>query len=113
MFFNHQAFIAAITAFSLLSPASSRALIRRDGFCAREDIVNDKGEHWDGNPSQLVESTFHLADNKKASPEWLRIMPLGASITAGIHSTPEDGYRKALRDHLISLGHQINMVGSM
>lgn len=45
----------------------------------------------------------------------LRIMPLGASITAGDYDPPDDksenGYRKPLRDHLRANGWQVNMVG--
>jgi hypothetical protein len=104
--------IGAFTAFSLVSSVSGRALLRRDDFCAQEDIVNEKGNRWDGSASQLLESKFHLLDNHKASPQWLRIMPLGASITYGLKSTPEDGYRKSLREHMVSLGHKVNMVGS-
>lgn len=47
---------------------------------------------------------------------YLRIMPLGASITAGEHGPVEDkegnGYRKFLRDKLRLRGWQVNMVGS-
>ena len=46
---------------------------------------------------------------------FLRIMPLGASITAGDHSPPGDdsgnGYRKHLRDKLRADGWEVNMVG--
>lgn len=45
-------------------------------------------------------------------PEWLRILPLGASIVRGLGSDPKDGFRKPLRDHLRSLGYKVNMVGS-
>jgi hypothetical protein len=113
MLFNHQSFIAAITAFSLLSPTLGRSIIRRDDWCAERDIVNNKGDHYNGKPSQLYESTFHPVDeHKKPEVETLRIMPLGASITAGKGSTPEDGYRKVLRENLIKLGHKVEMVGS-
>ncbi|KAH6632208.1 SGNH hydrolase-type esterase domain-containing protein [Chaetomium tenue] len=43
----------------------------------------------------------------------LRIMPLGASITYGTASTDGNGYRSALRNHLISgPGNKVNMVGT-
>ena len=46
---------------------------------------------------------------------WLRIMPLGASITAGDFDPPDDpsgnGYRKPLRDQLRADGWNVNMVG--
>lgn len=47
---------------------------------------------------------------------YLRIMPLGASITAGEHGPADDplkcGYRKFLRDQLRLRGWKVNMVGS-
>lgn len=48
-------------------------------------------------------------------PFWLRVMPLGASITAGTNGPPgndKNGYRKFLRDELVSLGWKVNMVGT-
>ncbi|KAL4895306.1 SGNH hydrolase-type esterase domain-containing protein [Aspergillus ambiguus] len=39
-------------------------------------------------------------------------MPLGASITAGYHSTDGNGYRKWLRDELEDEGWEVDMVGS-
>lgn len=43
---------------------------------------------------------------------YLRILPLGASITWGTKSTDGNGYRKALRDQLRFDGWNVNMVGS-
>ena len=43
---------------------------------------------------------------------WLRIMPLGASITQGVGSDDGNGYRKLLRDQLRYAGWDVNMVGS-
>lgn len=46
---------------------------------------------------------------------WLRVMPLGASITAGTNGPPgndKNGYRKFLRDELVSQGWKVNMVGT-
>lgn len=46
---------------------------------------------------------------------YLRIMPLGASITKGEPTAPGtngNGYRKPLRDQLRSEGYKVNMVGS-
>ncbi|KAF1817154.1 hypothetical protein P152DRAFT_9677 [Eremomyces bilateralis CBS 781.70] len=45
-------------------------------------------------------------------PFTLRIMPLGASITAGYGTTFEQGYRKPLRDQLRWRGWPVNMIGS-
>jgi hypothetical protein len=53
---------------------------------------------------------------RRAGDFWLRIMPLGASITAGDFNPPGDdrgnGYRKFLRDKLRADGWRFNMVGS-
>lgn len=43
---------------------------------------------------------------------YLRVMPLGASITQGQESTDQNGYRKWLRSQLRWRGWKINMVGS-
>ncbi|UNI21161.1 hypothetical protein JDV02_007175 [Purpureocillium takamizusanense] len=42
----------------------------------------------------------------------LRLMPLGASITAGLRSSTGNGYRQDLRALLVKDGHPIDMVGS-
>lgn len=42
----------------------------------------------------------------------LRIMPLGASITWGTESEDGNGYRKVLRDSLVTAGFAVDMVGS-
>jgi len=111
MLLNYRLLIGAITASSLLSRTDGRAIFCRDDFDPQKDIVNNKGEHWNGSTAQLLED-FHPSTYQSAKPDWLRVMPLGASITRGLKSTPEDGYRKALREHLVSLGHRVNMVGS-
>ncbi|KPM39384.1 hypothetical protein AK830_g7215 [Neonectria ditissima] len=53
---------------------------------------------------------------RRAEDFYLRIMPLGASITRG-QPAPEDtngnGYRKLIRDQLRSEGWKVNMVGSV
>lgn len=50
--------------------------------------------------------------------QWLRIMPLGASITYGqrgdgnsSNAVSHNGYRKPLRDQLRSRGYNVNMIG--
>ncbi|KAK8855247.1 carbohydrate esterase family 3 protein [Apiospora arundinis] len=48
----------------------------------------------------------------RADKFWLRVMPLGASITQGIQSTDGNGYRKHIRDQLRFAGWNVNMVGS-
>jgi hypothetical protein len=53
----------------------------------------------------------------RAGDFYLRLMPLGASITRGDPADPEDpdqnGYRKFLRDRLRFDGWEVNMVGSV
>jgi hypothetical protein len=44
--------------------------------------------------------------------DYLRILPLGASITQGYLSSSGNGYRKPLRDKLRSEGWKVNMVGT-
>lgn len=66
-------------------------------------------------------TTLNYGDRvfRRADPQdfYLRIMPLGASITEGDPSPPDDdsgnGYRKFLRDKLRSEGWKVNMVGNM
>lgn len=50
--------------------------------------------------------------NTRADKFFLRVMPLGASITQGIRSTDGNGYRKHIRDQLRFAGWNVNMVGS-
>lgn len=50
---------------------------------------------------------------RRADDFYLRIMPLGASITYGLVSSDGNGYRKALRDQLRYDGWNVNMVGSL
>ena len=44
--------------------------------------------------------------------EYLRILPLGASITQGTDSSTGNGYRKPIRDKLLAGGWMVNMVGT-
>jgi hypothetical protein len=57
---------------------------------------------------QDLESTLSI----RAGTFYLRILPLGASITWGQESTDGNGYRKGLRDQLRFDGWNVNMVGS-
>jgi hypothetical protein len=50
--------------------------------------------------------------SRAAKDFYLRIMPLGASITEGTGSTDGNGYRKWLRQQLRWKGWKVNMVGS-
>ncbi|KAK4461303.1 hypothetical protein QBC42DRAFT_330084 [Cladorrhinum samala] len=54
-----------------------------------------------------------VVQTKRAAKDFfLRIMPLGASITQGFGSTDGTGYRKLLRSRLRFAGWKVNMVGS-
>ncbi|OBT54473.1 hypothetical protein VE04_04346 [Pseudogymnoascus sp. 24MN13] len=59
-------------------------------------------------------SSFPEDISRRAANYYLRIMPLGASITKGqgIPGADNNGYRKFLRDQLRFDGWQVNMVGS-
>ena len=43
----------------------------------------------------------------------ITIMPLGDSITKGSQSTDVNGYRRDLKDLLVSSGYDVNFVGSL
>lgn len=61
------------------------------------------------------QSTSAIPQNGTAKDFYLRILPLGASITFGVDATEPNtgnGYRKFLRDQLRYEGWQVNMVGS-
>ena len=49
---------------------------------------------------------------RAAQDFYLRVMPLGASITQGIASSDGNGYREWLRSQLRYEGWKVNMVGS-
>lgn len=68
----------------------------------------------------LANGTDYLGESKgapglaerDAKDFYLRIMPLGASITQGVRSSDENGYRKLLRQQLRWKGWKVNMVGT-
>lgn len=61
-------------------------------------------------PPDSLEQENLLKRNDNVSE--LRILPLGASITWGLHSQSGNGYRKPLRDLLVHHGWKVDMVGS-
>jgi hypothetical protein len=72
--------------------------------------------------SPLINATGNIPSDRRASSVLttrdaeeftLRILPLGASITAGYLSSDNNGYRKALRAQLRHAGWAVNMVGSV
>ena len=68
------------------------------------------------NNDTLSVALEYPAHERRADDFWLRIMPLGASITAGDFPPDDDksgnGYRKYVRDTLREAGWRVNMVGS-
>ena len=58
---------------------------------------------------------FFLLSFVAAKSLWaqITIMPLGDSITRGSHSTDSNGYRRELKDLLVSSGYDVNFVGSL
>ena len=61
-----------------------------------------------------------LRPSPRAAGQWLRILPLGASITAGqrgdgntSNAVSHNGYRKPLRDKLRSRSYNVNMIGCL
>jgi hypothetical protein len=57
----------------------------------------------------ILESDILERDHK---PFKLKVWPLGASITWGQHSQSGNGYRRPLRDELVSDGWDVDMVGT-
>jgi hypothetical protein len=113
MWLTYSSLISSITIFSLLLLAECLpSSLRDDLHSSRGFAENSVTQRGDRN-SPLHNLTSSFERRQSPSPEWLRIMPLGASIMGGHGSTPEDGFRKPLRDHLRSKGYKINMVGSM
>ncbi|KAI1388568.1 carbohydrate esterase family 3 protein [Hypoxylon trugodes] len=53
----------------------------------------------------------HTGNGPLAGGIPLRVMFIGASMTLGEHSTGELGYRKQIRDWLVSRGNPVNYVG--
>ena len=85
--------IAAYATNTLISPSDSQ---------------NHNSVSFPSSDSQNLNSTLSI----RADSFYLRILPLGASITWGMKSTDGNGYRKALRDQLRFDGWNVNMVGS-
>lgn len=74
---------------------------------AGEDAANAN----DTNVNATVLDTGALT-RRSAGDFFLRVMPLGASITEGVASSDGNGYRKWLRQQLRWKGWRVNMVGS-
>lgn len=73
-----------------------------------------EAQQSDGTENEGVDEFFGWGVDRRDDVQefYLRIMPLGASITQGIASTDGNGYRKHIRDQLRYVGWKVNMVGS-
>jgi hypothetical protein len=114
--------VTLVAAF-ILSFVNGRSIVHvRNVEGIQHDFEEHEESHWDESARLTFNSTSYaqipayslsnLRRRQSSDPEWLRIMPLGASIVRGLRSSPEDGFRKALRDHLRSIDFKVNMVGS-
>ncbi|KAI1741483.1 hypothetical protein F4680DRAFT_457982 [Xylaria scruposa] len=90
-----------------------------DVFLANEtwdEYPADESSHIDiqsFNPSEIAFSNDTESFPTLAEQDfYLRVMPLGASITEGVESSDGNGYRKWLRHQLRFEGWKVNMVGS-
>jgi hypothetical protein len=82
-----------------------------------DDVVNITTYSLPSNNTLSTSQTAEVVQGAKLlrrikQSDYLRILPLGASITQGVDSTTGNGYRKPLRDQLRSQGWLVNMVGS-
>lgn len=75
--------------------------------CAPSNITRDVPD------SLQSDADANGLQSREVKPFLLRIMPLGASITVGYHSSDGNGYRKWLRQQLRYSGWQVDMVGSL
>lgn len=79
-----------------------------EGLTLLEPDVSGNASDYDLSNLEMVE---RRADGD--TDFFLRIMPLGASVTQGVQSTDGNGYRKWLRSELRYQGWKVNMVGSL
>lgn len=87
------------------------------GLRASLHSPHDGDLHSNGPPlSDLDDARFNTTapaiGPRAAQNFYLRLMPLGASITEGVGSPDGNGYRKWLRSQLRWKGWKVNMVGS-
>ncbi|KAI1008878.1 hypothetical protein LB504_001329, partial [Fusarium proliferatum] len=117
---KHQSLYWPLAAVSLLLISYTTAYESPDGIKLygegnAPDVVS-WGPSW--NESYPASESYgpSLATDRGLSSRgddfYLRVMPLGASITQGYLSTDNNGYRKWLRSQLRYKGWKVNMVGS-
>lgn len=100
--------LAVTFLFAIASVVHGAAIHPRgsDGRAAESDSF--------GHDQESNASSYLTARQGPDPPEWLRILPLGASIVRGWgpDGVQTDGFRKPLRDRLREDGYKVNMVGS-
>jgi hypothetical protein len=109
MLCNYRRLLTAYSFHLLVSFAACRSISIIHGADVDLAFTNNSDPRWEADSDQTLS---FLRPRQRALPEWLRILPLGASIVRGDRSNPEDGFRKPLRDHLRQKGYKVNMVGS-
>lgn len=83
-------------------------------------LINSYPAYEGSEPPELTEADDNdtlnaaaIGPNRRAAQDfYLRVMPLGASITQGIASSDGNGDRKWIRSQLRWKGWKVNMVGS-
>ncbi|KAK4224248.1 CE3 protein [Podospora fimiseda] len=84
-------------------------------FIDRQNGISRRRKHRPAaghNNNQTTIDSKQAITKRAAKDFFLRVMPLGASITQGVGSTDNNGYRKLLRQQLRFKGWKVNMVGS-
>ena len=97
---------AATASLSVAAPTDGLLAGRNRGDAV--DVVSEQIFVPDPLPTNFT--AFDVT--RRSSNFYLRVMPLGASITEGVASSDGNGYRKWIRDALRYNGWQVNMVGS-
>lgn len=104
---------AATTTTPLDGPSSWAAGESGPGVVAPATLsVSEPAEGLNVTSPYMNKDDVNDLSTRAAAKFWLRVMPLGASITQGIQSSDGNGYRKHIRDQLRFAGWNVNMVGS-
>ncbi|KAK1518258.1 hypothetical protein CABS01_05792 [Colletotrichum abscissum] len=104
--------LSCLVAADSWSPPDGPSLYE-NGSYATDVLMLAGNETWTNYPDNEGSSGNSTHTFKKRAEDfYLRILPLGASITRGVFSSDNNGYRKALREQLRFEGWKVNMVGS-
>jgi hypothetical protein len=93
---------------ALLPAGASVTAAKPPGSCDGPTAAAAQPDEWNLGSGTCGTSRLR----KREDDFFLRIMPLGASITQGVFSSDQTGYRKSLRQQLRFDGWQVNMAGS-